>query len=200
MDIFVAFPVCAGGTGFAKDGDQRGDIPGGHEWVDGNFGAAGGDEEMTAAVSPSAGDADAIHNIDDRIKAAGFSPVSGFCEHEPSVFEWGILRGESLAWRLIGDLPPASGSFGGIDDFVECGESTDSGGHPVLEFDADQCAEERDSVNEGFCAIDGVNDPAKAARSGEAGEFFAEDSIIGEVGLDVLSDEEFGIAIGDGDR
>jgi hypothetical protein len=155
---------------------------------------------MTAAVAPSAGDADAVHDIDDGIEAAGFSPVGGFCEHQSSVFDWGILGREGLLGWLVGDLPPAAGAFGGVDDFVEGRESADTGDHAVLEFDTDEGSEEWNAVYEGFCAVDGIDDPAEATCSGEAGKFFAEDRIVGEVGLDVLSDEEFSVAIGDGDR
>ena len=189
MDGFIAFPVGAGSTSFAEDGYEGSDVPGRHKGVDSNFGTSGCDEEMSAAVAPAAGDANAIHDIDDGIKAAGFSPVGGFREHEPGVVKGGILRSEGLLRWSVGDLPPAAGAIGGVDDFVEGGQSANAGGHAVLEFDTNQGTEEWYAVNEGFCAVDGVNDPAEAAGSGQAREFLPKDGILGEVGLNVLSDE-----------
>ena len=199
MDGFDSFPVGAGGSGFAEDGDECGDVPGRHQRIDGDFCAAGCDENVAAAVSPAAGNTHLIHDFDDGVKATGFSPVCGFGEHQPCVGEGCALRGMSLAGRLIADLPPAAGTLGSVDHFVECWHSTNAGGHAVFEFDADEGAEQRNSVDEGFGAVDGVNDPAIAAASGNAWEFFSENGIIGVELLDAVTNEQFGVAVGDGD-
>ena len=199
MDGFDSFPVGAGGSGFAEDGDECCDVPGRHQRIDGDFCAAGRDENVSAAVSPATGNADLVHDFDDGVKAAGFSPVGGFGEHQPCIGEGCALGGMRLAGRLIADLPPAAGTLGCVDNFVKCRHPTDTGNHAVFAFDADEGAEERNSVDKGFGAVDGVNDPAIAAASGNAWELFSQNGVIRVEMLDAVTDEQFGVAVGDGD-
>lgn len=51
-------------------------------------------------------------------------------------------------------------------------------------------------MDEGFGAVDRVNNPAVAAAARYAGEFFAEDGIIRVEGLDATADEQFSVAVG----
>lgn len=141
VNCFVALPVCAGSARFPENGDERSDVPWRHQRIDGNLGTAGGYQDMSAAVSPASGDANAVHDLHDGIEAVGLAPVRGFGKHQPSICEGGGLGGEGLSGRLIADLPPASAAVGRVDYFTQGWHTANAGDHPILEFNADECPE-----------------------------------------------------------
>ena len=155
---------------------------------------------MSVAIPPAAGDADLIHNPDDGVEPSGGAPVCGFGEHEPCLSDLCGLRYAGASFSLVTYFPPAAVAIGSVDDFVHGRESADAGDHAIVVFDTNQRAEERDTVDEGLCAVDGIDDPAVAISGRCVGEFFAEDPVVGETEFQLLADEQFGAAIGDGDR
>ena len=196
---FVAFPVGARAASFAEDGDKSCDIPGGHERINGDFGAAGGNQHVPAAVAPASGDTHVVHYFDDGIESICFAPVCWFGEHQPGIAEFGCCGRIGLPRWLVANLPPASGTVGGVNDFVEGRKAANAGCHAVFEFDADEGSEEGDTMNKGLGSINGIDNPAVAAAARNAGKLFTENRIIRVKLLDAAANERFCVAVSNGD-
>ena len=63
-----------------------------------------------------------------------------------------------------------------------------------------QGAKKRNASDEGFCAVDGIEDPYQFSVATLVSKFFADDTVIRMAFADFLAQDTFSFAVGEGDR
>src|SRR5690606_33007712 len=141
-------PVGDDAAGTAHDGDERLDVPGVHDRVAHDVGAAGGEQEVTVGVAPGAGEA---HAVPEGV-VGGAVLVFGRVER---------VAGEQGGGGEVGAGTHAHGAVvEGGDDAVADEELVEDGLMDRAEHglaavqEGDEGAEERDGGDEGFGAVD----------------------------------------------
>lgn len=167
-------PVGNDAAGATDDRHEGGDVPRVHDGIETHVGPAARHEQVAVAISPSADE---------------------FCLGEQAVAGGAVLIFREIE-RVAGEQGGVSEPTGGATadgavverggDAVADHELTEHGlvdhaedGLAVME-ECDQGAPQRDAGDEGFGAVDGIEDPNEFGVGAIAAEFFADDAVGGK--------------------
>lgn len=190
-----AVPVGDDAAGAANDGDEGGDVPRVHDRIEHDVGPAGGDEEVTVGVAPRAVEFGALREgvVAGRGGGLVFGDVEGVAGEKRGVFE---VRGGAAA---DGTVVEGGGGVVAEDELAEDGLMDRAEDGLALVQERDERGEERDSGDEGFGAVDRIEDPDEFGVGVFGAELFADDAMGGEFFGDAVAKELFGAAVGEGD-
>ena len=189
----AALPVGDDAAGAAHDGHEGGDVPRVHDRVGGDVGAAGGEQEVAVAIGPGAEEADALGEGVEGGAVLEFGGVERVAGEQRGVGEAGAFA------HADGGAVERGGGAVADHELVEDGlvDRAEDGLSVVKE--GDERAPERDAGDEGFGAVDGIEDPGEFGVGVEAGEFFADDAVGREFFGDEIAEKLLGAAVGGGD-
>lgn len=191
----VAVPVGDDAAGSADDRDECGDVPRVHDRVEHDVGEAGGDEEIAVGVTPRADEFGALRESvvargGLRLITRGIERIAG---EERGVFD---ASGGAAADRFVVER---GGDVVADDELVEDRLVNHAEDWLAAMKEGDEGREKRDAGDEGFGAVDGVEDPDEFGVGAIAAEFFANDAVGGKRFGDETAEKFLGAAVGGGD-
>src|ERR1019366_8001453 len=122
------------------------------------------------------------------------------------IFECAIVGNEHGCGRYLADVThtgpravvPAAAAARGGHRFSNGRETPGSGNHLLASQNRDERPPKRNAAHERFRAVDGIDQPTSAARSGLLAEFFSEHTVRGKSCVNPLARGSFRNAIGHG--
>lgn len=189
------FPVPAGeaAAGAFDDGDEGEEVPGAEDGIEHDVGASGGDEEVAVAIPPGAEESGAA--------AQGFKGLvvlMAFDGGGVGAEDGGAFEGDALA-DADGAAVEGGGAAAAEAHFLKDGLVDAAGDGAAAVEQADEDAEEGDTGDKGFGAVDRIEDPDEFGIGAVGTEFLAEDAVVGVVFGDEGAHDFLGPAVGDGD-
>ena len=103
---------------------------------------------MAVAVAPTSADGRCIAKFVERSLSTCPSPTLNRCETENGIVELFDIRGSSWSSVILANLPPGTKPLSCKNDFIQRGKAALPKYLFVVILQADQCAEERHSMNE----------------------------------------------------
>ena len=153
----AAVPTAEVAAGFLEDDREGAAVPDVHNGVEHGFGAAGGDAQVAVSVAPAA------RGVGGRV-----DPLPGFAAALLGHIALVGVAGEGpvhtgdLGNAGAAAIPPGAQSLGGAEHFVGAGIVGRADLDLAVDLEADQDAVERNAAQEGFGAVDRVDDPAES--------------------------------------